>query len=569
MPTGRPRQNDQRAKICEHLFDNRRNGAGKRDRPSAGCLRQACSQAIDAYVAIPPDFGPGIGQTERMVEDFEQCYRAATSKDPRFDGWFFTAVTSTGIYCRPSCPAITPKRENVRFYPSAAAAQQAGFRACKRCRPDAAPGSPEWDARADVVARAMRMIADGVVDREGVAGLAARLGYSVRQLQRLLTAELGAGPIAIARAQRAQTARVLIETTKLPMIQVALAAGFASVRQFNDTVRAVFATTPTELRRRAARRTPAAPGAHGGGSGELQLQLAFRAPLCPDNLFGHLAATAVPGVEEVRDGAYRRTLALEHGPGIVELTPAAGHVAVRMTLTDLRDLTAAIARCRRLLDLDADPIAVDELLSADPDLGPVVRRAPGRRVPRCVDGAELAVRAVLGQQVSTAAARTSAGRLVARLGQPVADPRGGLTHLFPTVHALQGAAVAMPASRQRCLAGLLDALCSERLSLAPGCDRSEAMAVLGQLPGVGPWTAQTIAMRALGDPDAFLPTDLGVRRAAESLGLPASPAALAARSSRWRPWRAYAVQYLWSLSTHPINRWPAQAGPIKTLKEAA
>jgi AraC family transcriptional regulator of adaptative response / DNA-3-methyladenine glycosylase II len=504
-----------------------------------------------------------------MVEDFEHCYRAVQSKDPRFDGWFFTAVTSTRIYCRPSCPAMTPKRENVRFYPSAAAAQQAGFRACKRCRPDAAPGSPEWDGRADVVARAMRMIADGVVDRSGVTGLAAQLGYSVRQLQRLLVAELGAGPIAIARAQRAQTARVLIETTTLPMIAVALAAGFASVRQFNDTIRAVFATTPSELRRRARAKASDPWGTANAGPGTLTLRLPFRQPLCPDNLFGHLAATAVPGVEEVRDGAYRRTLALAHGPGIVELTPAPGHVGARMTLTDLRDLTAAIARCRWLLDLDADPVAVDELLGADPDLRPVVRHAPGRRVPRCVDGAELAVRAVLGQQVSTAAARTGAGRLVARYGQPVADPRGELTHLFPTVDALQGVSVAMPASRQRCLTALVDALCTQRLSLHPGCDRDEAMAVLDSLPGVGPWTAHTIAMRALGDPDAFLATDLGVRRAAQTLGLPHSSAALTARASRWRPWRAYAVQYLWSESTHPINRWPAVAGPIKTLKEAA
>jgi AraC family transcriptional regulator, regulatory protein of adaptative response / DNA-3-methyladenine glycosylase II len=519
-----------------------------------------------------------------MVEDFEHCYRAVQSKDPRFDGWFFTAVTSTGIYCRSSCPAMTPKRQNVRFHASAAAAQQAGFRACKRCRPDAAPGSPEWDSRADVVARAMRMIADGVVDRAGVAGLAAQLGYSVRQLQRLLTAELGAGPIAIARAQRAQTARILIETTDLPMIQIALGAGFASVRQFNDTVRAVFATTPSELRRRARSHAPTAnaasaaagagvSGANGGGraggAGQILLRLPYRAPLCPDNLFGHLAATAVPGVEEVRDGAYRRTLSLAHGPGIVELTPANGHVAARMTLADLRDLTAAIARCRWLLDLDADPIAVDELLGADPQLRPVVRRAPGRRVPRCVDGSEMAVRAVLGQQVSTAAARTSAARLVAQFGQPVSDPHGGLTHLFPTAQALRGAAVAMPASRQRCLAGLVDALAGERLALHPGCDRDEAMAVLERLPGIGPWTAHTIAMRALGDPDAFLAADLGVRRAAQTLGLPASPSALTARASPWRPWRAYAVQYLWSLSDHPINSWPAVAGPIKTLEEAA
>lgn len=508
-----------------------------------------------------------------MIEDFDSCYQAAQSRDPRFDGWFITAVTSTGIYCRPSCPAMTPKRENVRFYPSAAAAQQAGFRACKRCRPDAAPGSPEWDGRADVVARAMRMIGDGVVDREGVPGLATRLGYSVRQLQRMLLAELGAGPIAIARAQRAQTARVLIETTTLTMVEIAFAAGFSSVRQFNDTIRIVFATSPTELRRRASKRRDASGDTRqgrrtqqevslsgAGAPGAILLRLPFRKPLCPDNLFGHLSATAVPGVEEVRDGAYRRTLRLPHGPGIVELTPTPEHVVCRATLTDLRDLTTAIARCRWLLDLDADPVAIDELLRADPELGPVVARAPGRRVPRCVDGAELAVRAVLGQQVSTAAARTHAARIVAQHGEPLGDPRGGLTHLFPTPEALAEVQLAMPASRRRTLAALVQALHSERLSLDPGCDREEAISQLSELPGFGPWTTQVIAMRALGDPDAFPVADLGVRRAAEALGLPAAPAALTARAERWRPWRAYAVQYLWSATPHPINHWPLPRG---------
>jgi AraC family transcriptional regulator of adaptative response / DNA-3-methyladenine glycosylase II len=364
-----------------------------------------------------------------VIEDFDRCYRAVQSKDPRFDGWFFTAVASTGIYCRPSCPAMTPKAANVRFYPTAAAAQQAGFRACKRCRPDAAPGSPEWDGRADVVARAMRLIADGVVDRDGVAGLARQIGYSVRQLERLLVGELGAAPIALARAQRAQTARVLIETTTLSMSDIAFAAGFSSIRQFNDTIRTVFAATPTALRLGAAGRSTAPRAVDGAGA--LTLRLAFRRPLCPNNLFGHLAATAVPGVEEVRDGAYRRTLRLTHGPGVVTLSPTPEHVACRLLLADLRDLASAIARCRWLLDLDADPEAVDARLSTDARLAPIVAKAPGRRVPRSVDGSELAVRAVLGQQVSTAAARTVAGRLASRYGEPVTDPHGGLTRLFP------------------------------------------------------------------------------------------------------------------------------------------
>jgi len=490
-----------------------------------------------------------------VIEDFERCYRAALSKDSRFDGWFFGAVTSTGIYCRPSCPAITPKRENIHFYPSAAAAQQAGFRACKRCRPDASPGSPEWDARADVVARAMRLIAEGVVDSLGVPGLAAQLGYSVRQLQRMLLAEVGAGPIAIARAQRAQTARLLIETTKLSMAEIAFASGFSSVRQFNATIRDVFAVAPSGLRRRVRTELSSASAQ----PNTIVLRLPFRLPLCPDNLFGHLAATAVPGVEEVRDGAYRRTLRLAHGPGVVELKPTSKHVSCRVTLSDLRDLTTAIARCRRLLDLDADPIAIDELLADDPDLAGLIARGRGRRVPRCVDGAEFAVRAVLGQQVSTASARTSAGRLVARYGEPIDDPLGGLTHLFPTAEALQGAEVALPRARQRSLTALVDALCCGRLSLDFGCDRTEARAALSGLPGFGPWTTELIAMRALGDPDAFVVGDLGVRRAAQALGLAATPAALAARARRWRPWRSYAVQYLWSAVDHPINHWPPQA----------
>jgi AraC family transcriptional regulator, regulatory protein of adaptative response / DNA-3-methyladenine glycosylase II len=518
---------------------------------------------LNGDVAIPPDIRLWVGHTEYVIEDFERCYQVASSRDPRFDGWFFTAVTSTGIYCRPSCPAMTPKRENVRFYPSAAAAQQAGFRACKRCRPDAAPGSPEWDGRADVVARAMRLIADGEVDRAGVPGLAARLGYSVRQLQRMLLAEVGAGPIAIARAQRAQTARVLIETTTLTMTEIAFASGFSSVRQFNDTIRTVFATAPTELRHRAgdSRRGDGVPGT-------LTLRLPFRRPLCPDNLFGHLAATAVPGVEEVRGGTYRRTLRLPRGPGIVELTPATDHVACRMTLSDLRDLTTAIARCRWLLDLDADPIAIDELLCADPALGRVVARSAGRRVPRCVDGPELAIRAVLGQQVSTAAARTHAARLVAQCGDSLSDPGGRLTHLFPGPEALAEARLAMPATRTRTLGALVEALRAGRLSLDPGCDRAEALAVLSTLPGFGPWTTQVIAMRALGDPDAFPVADLGVRRAAEALGLPAAPVALTARAERWRPWRAYAVQYLWSATPHAINHWPLP-DTVNIIKEAA
>ncbi|WP_030900516.1 AlkA N-terminal domain-containing protein [Streptomyces sp. NRRL F-5126] len=493
-----------------------------------------------------------------MHTDRERCIRAVRSKDARFDGWFFTAVLTTGIYCRPSCPVVPPKTQNMVFHPSAAACQQAGFRACKRCRPDASPGSPAWNARADSVARAMRLIQDGVVDREGVPGLASRLGYSSRQIERQLRAELGAGPLALARAQRAQTARLLIETTRLPMAEIAFAAGFASVRSFNDTVQEVFALAPSELRRRGA--ASGGRGTEAPVPGAIALRLPFREPLNPDNLFGHLAATAVPGVEEWRDGAYRRTLSLPYGHGIVSLSPRPGHVACRLSLTDPRDLTVAISGCRRLLDLDADPVAVDTQLAADPELEPLVRKAPGRRVPRTVDAAEFAVRAVLGQQVSTAAARTHAARLVTAYGTPVDDPEGGLTHLFPAPRALAALdpeSLAFPRSRRRTLLGLVHALASETLSLGPESDWDEARARLSALPGFGPWTVEVIAMRALGDPDAFLATDLGMRKAAAHLGLPAAPAALTARAAAWRPWRAYATQYLWATGDHPINRLPA------------
>ncbi|MFB7109054.1 AlkA N-terminal domain-containing protein [Streptomyces sp. NPDC056190] len=491
----------------------------------------------------------------------ERCVRAVQSKDARFDGWFFTAVLTTRIYCRPSCPVVPPKPENMTFYPSAAACQQAGFRACKRCRPDTSPGSPEWNQRADAVARAMRLIADGVVDREGVPGLAARLGYSTRQIERQLRAELGAGPLALARAQRAQTARLLIETTALPMAEIAFAAGFSSIRTFNDTVREVFALSPSGLRTRAPGR-PAEPGTRPGAPGTpgaLSLRLPFRAPLNPDNLFGHLAATAVPGVEEWRDGAYRRTLRLPYGHGIATLTPKPDHIACRLTLGDLRDLPVAISRCRRMLDLDADPVAIDDQLRTDPFLAPLVDKAPGRRVPRTVDEGEFALRAVLGQQVSTAAARTHAGRLAAAHGEPVDDPEGGLTHLFPApgaLAALDPESLAMPRTRRTTLLTLASQLADGTLHLGVESDWEETRGRLLALPGFGPWTVDVIAMRALGDPDAFLPTDLGIRRAAQELGLPSTPAALTARAAAWRPWRAYAVQYLWATDSHPINFLP-------------
>ncbi len=480
-----------------------------------------------------------------MIFDSDRFWQAVEAEDPRFDGWVFCAVKTTGIYCRPSCPARTPKRENVRFFATAAAAQGAGFRACKRCRPDATPGSPDWDRRADLVGRAMRLIADGVVDREGVVGLACRLGYSERHLHRQLVTVVGAGPLALARAQRAQTARILLETTDVPIIEVAFAAGFQSVRQFNATIQEIFATTPRDVRARAKRHHDRAQD-----SSAIVLRLPYRSPLDAGGLLAFLALRAVSGVEEVLDdGAYRRSLRLPHGHGVVELRPLDGHIQARYWLEDLRDLAAAMQRSRALLDLDSDPHAVSHALGADPLLGPLVRAAPGRRVPGHVDGHELALRAVLGQQVSLLGAATLARRLTSDYGQPLERPLGDVTHVFPSADALAEAdpeRLAMPRARRRALLALAAALAAGDLALDAGADRNEARARLLALPGIGPWTADYIAMRALRDPDAFLPGDLGVRHALEQLGQDGRPAAADRLAELWRPYRAYAVQHLWA-----------------------
>lgn len=497
-----------------------------------------------------------------MHDDFDGCYRAIQSKDARFDGWFVTAVLTTKIYCRPSCPARSPFARNVRFYPTAAAAQRAGFRPCKRCRPDASPGSPEWNVRGDVVARAMRLIADGTVDRDGVTGLAAKVGYTPRQLERLLQAEVGAGPLALARAQRTQTARVLIETTDLPFSDVAFAAGFSSIRQFNDTIREVCASTPTELRQKAARR--AGSDAAGEGAGTVALRLPTRTPFAFEGLFGHLAASAIAGCEEVRDGTYRRTLRLPWGNAIVSLTPTPDHVRCVLRLHDFRDLSTAIARCRRLLDLDADPQSVVDFLGTDRDLAPLVAKHPGQRIPRTVDEQELAIRVVIGQQVSMNAARTHCARIVQAHGTLVADPDGGLTHVFPSVDrlaSLDPADLAFPKSRQRSVIALAHALAGGAVTLGVGCDWQRARRQLLDMPGVGPWTTEMIAMRGLGDPDAFPVADNGIRAAAEHVGLPTGIRALNDHSTRWRPWRSYATQHLWATLDHPINHWPPKEKP--------
>ncbi|MFF5505276.1 DNA-3-methyladenine glycosylase 2 family protein [Streptomyces roseolus] len=445
-------------------------------------------------------------------DEGDTLYQAVSSRDARFDGEFFFAVRTTGIYCRPSCPAVTPKRRNVAFFPTAAAAQGHGFRACRRCRPDAVPGSAEWDVRADVVGRAVRMIGDGVVDREGVPGLAVRLGYSTRQVQRQLTAELGAGPVALARAQRAHTARVLLQTTSLPVTEIAFAAGFASVRQFNDTIRAVYARTPTELRAETA----GAAGPRAATTG-VPLRLAYRGPYAAAEVFDLLAAEALPGVEEVTGerGArtYRRTLRLPYGPGVVAVAEAAPGrwLEARLHLAELRDLTTAVHRLRRLLDLDADPYAVTERLGADPRLAAAVAARPGLRSPGAADPEEYALRTVLGPAESA--------RVLAELGTPLDSPDGSLHALFPAPGDLVGHPVAGPLAR---------ALADGGLRLDAGADRDESARVLGEVPGVDARAAALIRIRSLGDPDVA----------------PVGDPAAVADAGEWAPWRSYARRYL-------------------------
>ncbi len=487
--------------------------------------------------------------------DPESCYRAVKSRDRRFDGVFFTAVRTTRIYCRPSCPARTPSYANVTFHPTAAAAQGAGYRACKRCLPDATPGSPDWDIAADTAGRAMRLISDGVVDRDGVEGLATQVGYTSRHLVRVLTTELGAGPLALARARRAQTARILIETTELSYADVAFAAGFASVRQFNETVREVYAASPSELRGRRAGSRPT--------PGTLRLRLAVRTPFAGRALLGFLAARSIDGVEVCDEQSYARTLALPHGPGEVRVcladAPAVGDTAfmqATFVLTDVRDTSAAVERVRRLLDADCDPLAIADEFGGDAVLGAVARRLPGLRVPGQVDGAEVAVRAVVGQQVSVAGARTVLGRLVREHGEPGEFSTPGLTHVFPTTQALatlSPEAFPMPRARGRALIGLNAALAQGRVLLNRGADRGDVRRKLLDLPGIGPWTADYIALRALGDPDVFLPSDLGTRAALTRLGQ--DPRAAEMLSQHWRPWRSYAQVHLWqSLLDTDVSR---------------
>lgn len=586
------------------------------DSVSRGCCTKAVSTEFPeapACDAEAPACDAQVPGSETESSGFPACgpghplfaerYRAIDARDTRFDGQFFTAVSSTGIYCRPSCPARTPKPENVAFYLTSAAAHGAGFRACKRCLPEASPGSPEWDLRRDTAGRAMRLIADGVVDRDGVGGLAARLGYTPRHLHRLLAAELGAGPLALARARRAQTARTLLADTDLSMAQVAFAAGFGSVRQFNETMGEVFAARPGEMRSqlRSASTSRSAAGqadpagtvsaadhrdaaGESGGMGlpgspapvQLTLGLPVRQPFDAPGIFRFLAVRAVRGVEtadlsnpgELR---YARTLTLPQGPAAIDITavsiPGPGwKLRVRLELSSLADVVPAVARVRRLLDLDADPAAVDAALAADPDLAPLVERTPGIRVPGAVDPHELVVRALVGQQISVAAARTHLSRLAGRAGAPYRSEIPGLDRLFPSsadiVAAVPEPAAGAPPDPERPLRlpgqailavlGTARALANGELDVQVGADPEVLRTQLVSRPRIGPWTAAYIAMRVLGDPDAWLPGDValvaGARKTgilAQETGKSAAHRQLAVRAGDWAPWRSYAAMHLW------------------------
>ncbi|MGF3030995.1 DNA-3-methyladenine glycosylase 2 family protein [Microbacterium alcoholitolerans] len=492
---------------------------------------------------------------------FDERYRAISARDTRFDGQFVTAVRSTGIYCRPSCPARTPKTANVTFYPTSAAAHEAGYRACKRCLPEATPGSPAWNLRGDAAARAMRLIAAGVVEQEGVPGLARRLGYSPRHLTRLLTAELGAGPLALARAHRAHTARMLLVGTDMPISEVAFSAGFASIRQCNDTIREVFAMAPGQLR--ATRR---ASTVDADAQGTIDLLLPHRTPMDAAGIFAWMAARALPGMETATESSFARHLRMPGGPAHFQIRQdPVGRLRLRARVTRLGDLAPLVATARRLFDLDADPEGVDAILSAHAELAPLVAAIPGIRVPGAADPHEMLIRAMVGQQITVVAARTALTALADQLGERTPD--GGL--LFPTMAAIaeHGAEVLRgPAARIRAITGAAAALASEDLTLTVGDDAAEQRERLLAMPGIGPWTADYVRMRVLGDPDVFLPGDVAMRAGAAASGLPGEPRPLAAWAERLAPWRSYLTAHLWRAA--PVR--PARAARTKTItKEPA
>jgi len=486
-----------------------------------------------------------------MDLDRDACYRALRTRDARFDGRLFVAVRTTGVYCRPICPARCAKLENVDFYPSAAAAQEAGFRPCLRCRPESSPDLAAWRGTSNTVSRALALIGDGALDGDDadVEGLALRLGVGARQLRRLFKKHLGASPIAVAQTRRVLFAKQLIHETRMSMVDVALAAGFGSQRRFNDTFRRLYGRPPSALRRQASD----VAGAESRYAG-ITLKLSYAPPYDWGAMIDFLAARAIAGVEVVEPDCYRRTIELDGCHGTIEVTPVPGRPALAATVRfpSLRALPAIITRIRRVFDLAADVGAITSQLAEDPCLAPRVAARPGLRVPGAWDGFELAVRAVLGQQITVVAARRLAAKLVAAHGEPLtpAADGAGLTAVFPRPEHLATADLAklgIPRARAASLSALAAAAADDAGLFHPDQDLDGSVARLRALPGVGEWTAQYIAMRALREPDAFPAADIGLLRAMSAAdGARPTPAALLARAEKWRPWRSYAAQHLWT-----------------------
>ena len=480
-----------------------------------------------------------------MDLDHDACYRAIKVRDPRFDGRFFTAVKTTGIYCRPICPAPTPRSENVTFYPTAAAAQEAGFHPCLRCRPETAPDMGAWRGTSNSVSRALALIELGALDEGGVETLADRLGLGGRQLRRLFRQHLGAAPMAVAQTRRVLLAKQLIHETRLPMTEIAFAAGFGSIRRFNEIFVSLFGRAPSELRRLGG---PAAVAAAGG---EISLLLRYQPPYDWPAMLEFLRLRAIPGIECVADGCYARSIELDGAQGVVSVRRGEAN-ALRATIRfpDLSALPAIIARLRRVFDLAADPLPISAHLALDPTLAPLVAMRPGLRVPGAWDGFELAIRAVLGQQISVAAAVRLAARLVAAHGEPLTAPDGDLTHVFPRAPVLASAdlsGLGLPGSRAATLAAVAAAVLADPQLFSATRGLDEAVQRLRAIRGFGEWTAQYIALRQLREPDAFPAADIALMRAlANDEGRRPSADEVLARAERWRPWRAYAAQHLWA-----------------------
>ncbi|MGE5777807.1 MAG: AlkA N-terminal domain-containing protein [Hyphomicrobiales bacterium] len=502
-----------------------------------------------------------------MDLDFDACYRAIATRDARFDGRFFTGVRTTGIYCRPICPARTPRRENVVFYPTAAAAQAAGFRPCLRCRPETSPGRGAWHGTSNTVSRALMLIEGGALDEAAVDTLAARLGLGERQLRRLFHQHLGASPLAVAQTRRVLLARQLIDETDLAMTEVALAAGFGSLRRFNDTFRQLYGRPPSALRRRRGAMAVAAPGS------AMTLELSYRPPYDWPAMLGFLAPRAIPGIERIADDCYMRTIELDGAFGTISVAPSRRGTSLVATVRfpQVTALLEILARIRRIFDLAADPLAIAAQLAEDPVMAPLVAARPGLRVPGAWDGLELAVRAILGQQITVAAATRLAGKLAAAYGTPLAPElvNPGLSHAFPRPERLARADLAtlgMPGTRARALSAMAAASAADPRLFTAGDSLQAGIKRLVALPGIGEWTACYIAMRALREPDAFPAADIGLARAlADGSGTRPNAAELAARAEAWRPWRAYAAMHLWTADRHV----PAAPVPHMEIRDAS